>query len=267
MTIYWHELKSLRKSTVIWTLVLVGIAALYLSIYPSMASEATDFRKLLAGYPPAIRAMLGIDLDQMTSLLGFYAFIFSFVVLCGAIQAMHVGASILSKEQRARTADFLLAKPVSRGQIATAKLLAALTTVVLTDAVYAVLAYLLAHAVEKADFSSRLFVLITLSLLFVQIIFLTLGAALSVIFYRLKNVLPLSLGVVFAFYIAGALLASGRHAEVARYLSPFQYFRANDILRQSGYEWQYVLAGTLIVGAGTVLTYWLYIYRDAQAVN
>ncbi|MEN6317341.1 MAG: ABC transporter permease, partial [Syntrophaceae bacterium] len=48
MNMYLFELKSMRKSTIIWTCALVALAALYLSIFPSMANSAADFKKLLS---------------------------------------------------------------------------------------------------------------------------------------------------------------------------------------------------------------------------
>ncbi|CAM4490600.1 hypothetical protein U9M73_02790 [Paenibacillus phoenicis] len=47
MNMVMHELKSLRKSAFVWTLEMIALAALYLSIYPSLASDAEDFKKLL----------------------------------------------------------------------------------------------------------------------------------------------------------------------------------------------------------------------------
>lgn len=43
MNMYLHELKSMRKSAIIWTCALIGLAALYISIYPEMANDAEDF--------------------------------------------------------------------------------------------------------------------------------------------------------------------------------------------------------------------------------
>lgn len=136
MNIYLHELKSLRKTAIIWTCAMIAIAALYLSLYSSMAQDAADFKALLSNYPPQVLAMIGATLDSITSPLGFYSMVITFVVLCGAIQAMNLGVSILSKEMRERTADFLLVKPVSRTAIVSAKLLAALTTLLATDIIY-----------------------------------------------------------------------------------------------------------------------------------
>lgn len=267
MNMVLHELKSLRKTAIIWTCVLIAVAALYLALYPGMTKDAQDFQNLLGGYPPTVRAMLGINLAYITSLLGFYSFAFSFIALCGAIQGMNLGVSILSKESRERTADFLLVKPVSRASIVTAKLLAALTVLLATDVVFYATVFLLANAVKTSDFSNKLFFMINLTLLFLQLIFFALGMGISVFFQKLKSVLPLSLGVVFGFYILGALIATGENDEAARYLSPFKYFDVTYILQHSAYEGSYLITGAAIVVAAVAVTYVLYIKKDIHAVS
>lgn len=267
MNMYLHELKSLRKSTIIWTCVLIALAALFLSVYPSMANDAVDFKKLLSGYPAAVRAMLGINLDYITSILGFYSMIFSFITLCGAIQAMILGISILSKESRERTADFLLVKPVSRSAIISAKLLAAFTTIAATDIVFFTVSTLLANSVKTDDFSVKLFFLVNLTLFFIQLIFLALGVVISVFFKKLKSVLPISLGVVFGLYMIGALLATGDTEDAARFISPFKYFDITYIIQNAGYEASYLIIGGIIVIVAIVVTYIIYMKKDIHAVS
>lgn len=267
MNMYLHELRSLRKSTILWTCALIAIAALYLSLYPGMAQDAEDFKKLLGGYPPTVRAMLGINLDYITSMLGFYSFTFSFIALCGAIQGMNLGISVLSKETRERTADFLLVKPVSRMSVVTAKLLASFTAVAVTDIVFFGASFAIANAVKTADFSGKLFFMVNLTLLFLQMIFLALGAAVAVCFRRLRSVLPVSLGVVFGFYIVGALIATGENSEAARCFSPFKYFDTAYILQHSAYETSYLVTGAVIVVAAVAAAYVIYIKKDIHAVS
>lgn len=267
MNMYLHELKSQRKSVLIWACALAALAALYLSVYPGMAEDAESFKGLLGNYPPAVRAMLGINLDTITSVLGFYSMIFSFIILCGAIQAMNLGVSILSKETRERTADFLLVKPVSRSAIVTAKLLAAFTAIVATDAVFYAVAFLIANAVKTADFSNKLFFMINLTLFFLQLIFLAFGVAVSVFFRKLKSVLPVSLGTVFGFYMIGALIATGKDSDAARYFSPFRYFDVNHIIQHASYETSYMITGAVIIIAAVVTTYLVYTRKDIHAVS
>ena len=265
MNMYLHELKSLRKTAIIWTCAMIAVALLYLLMYPGVAKDAADFKDLLGGYPPAVRAMLGVSLDSVTSLLGFYSMVVTFVLLLGAIQAMNAGVSVLSKESRERTADFLLTKPVSRAAIVNAKLLAALTIFLATDIVYYAASSILAASVKTTTYSGRAFFLINLTLLFIQLIFFSLGVVISVFFNKLKNVLPISLGVVFAFYFIGAIVATKNDG--SRFISPFKYFDNSYIIKHTAYEAPYLIVSAVIVVAAVAITYYVYTHKDIHAVS
>lgn len=267
MNMYLHELKALRKSAIIWTCSLIALAALFLSIYPSMANDAADFKKLLSNYPPTVRAMLGINLDYITSILGFYSMIFSFIILCAAIQGMNMGVSILSKESRERTADFLLVKPVSRSSIVSAKLLAAFTTIIATDIIFFAASSVIASIVKTSDYDGKLFFMINLTLFFIQLIFLAIGLVISVFFNKLKSVLPISLGVVFGLYMIGALIATGESNDAARFFSPFRYFDITYIIKNGSYEAPYMFTGALIIIVAIFASYIIYIKKDIHAVS
>lgn len=266
MNMYLHEIKSLRKSTIIWILSMATLALIYFSVYTGIASDATDFKKLLGGYPASVRAMLGISLDNITTILGFYSMIFSFISLCAAIQAMNLGLSILSKESRERTADFLLVKPVSRKAIVSAKLMAALTMLMATDVLYYVAVSIMASIVKTSDYSNRLFFMINLTIFFLQLIFLAIGLVVSVFFSKLKSVLPISLGLVFGFYIIGAIIATGKN-DIARFASPFKYFDNNYIIKNASYEAPFIIAGAIVTIVAIVASYIIYIKKDIHAVS
>ncbi|GER70091.1 hypothetical protein BpJC7_13940 [Weizmannia acidilactici] len=267
MNMYWHELKSLRKSTILWACAIIALAALFLSVYPGVAKDAEDFKKLLTGYPPAIRAMLGVNLDYFSSILGFYSMVFSFILLCGAIQGMHVGISILSKESRERTADFLLVKPVSRPAIVSAKLLASITMLLVTDIVFYAALSILVRLVNTGSYDEKTFFLINLTLLFMQLIFFAIGMFISVFFNKLRSALPISLGVVFGFYIIGVLISTGKNEKLVRYLSPFNYFNTAYIINHTAYEFSYLITGAAIFLIAIAASYVIYTKKDIHAVN
>lgn len=260
MNIFLHELKAMRRTAAIWTISLIALSALFLCIYPSVAADAEGFKKLLANYNPEIRDMLGINLDIIASILGFYSMVFSFITLCGAIQGMNLGISILSRESRERTADFLLVKPVSRKSIVSAKLLAALMTIIVTNIGFYVPTLLIVNAVKTEDYSNKLLFMINLTLFFLQIIFMAIGMVVSVFFKKLKSVLPISLGVVFGFYMVGALIST-------RYFSPFKYFDITYIIKNAGYEASYLVTAAVIVVTAIITSYIIYIKKDIHAVS
>lgn len=129
-------------------------------------------KKYLLGYPPQLLKAIGaVDIFTM---INFYAYIFSFVVVCGAIQAMNIGISIISKETRFKTADFLLTKPASRTKILTAKLLAGITSLLITNIIYIGFSIIVVKAFQTEDFNMKIFLLISCSLFLEQLIFFAL---------------------------------------------------------------------------------------------
>lgn len=261
MNIFVHELKAYRKSTFVWAFSLIAIVVLFLSMFPSISKEIVEFTKLLEGFPEPVRKALGLEIESFGSILGFYSYLFLYVTLCGAIQAMHIGSSIVSKEVRDKTADFLLTKPVSRTTILTTKLLAALTTLVITNIAFLISARIMIAQVFTESYSVKGFWMISLTLFFTQLIFLSLGIVISIIFPKIKSALTISLGIVFTFFIIG-LLVSTTDDSMKRYLSPFKYFDSAYILENSSYEISFMLTGIVIIVISVVASYIIYTKKD-----
>jgi len=265
MNVFLHELRTYRKATITWTLALVSLIILFFAMFPSISQEAEEFKKLMEGFPEALRAALGLSVENIGSIIGFYSYVFLYISLCGAIQAMNLGTSILSKEIREKTADFLLTKPVTRTRILTSKLLAAVTLLIFTNVCYLIAATIMAFLVEPKEYSTKIFLLISLTLFYVQLIFLALGIIISVTVSKIKSVLPISLGTVFALFIIGAL-ASTTGDNVLRYMTPFKYFDLAYIAQNSSYESSFVIAALGFIGAAITASYVIYHKRDIHAV-
>src|SRR3954452_22137273 len=265
MNIFMHELRAYRKSTIIWTISLILIVLLFMSLYSSFAKDAAEFTKIMEGYPEAIRNLLGVNLGNLFTILGFYSFLLTFITLCGAIQAMNLGTSIVSKEVHEKTADFLLTKPVTRTTVMTAKLLAAFISLVITNIFYLAAASIIIFQVKTGDFSFKLFIMLSLTMFFVQLLFLAVGIFISVILSKIKSVLTVSLATVFAFYFLG-MFSSTTGEEAKRYLSPFKYFDTAYILENSGYEATFLIAGAVIIILSIAASYYVYVKKDIHSV-
>ena len=265
MNLFLHELKYYRKSTIVWTISLSAITIMFLAMFPGLTNSATDVKKLFEGYPLALRNAIGISLDTITTLLGFYSFTFLYITLCGAIQAMNLGTSIISKEVQGKTADFLLTKPVSRIQIMTAKLLAALASLVITDLIYFIVASMMASVITSKAFSMKIFIMISATLFFIQLIFLALGVIISVMVPKIKSVLPVSLGTVFTFFFIsmfGAAIGDNN----LRYITPFKYFDSAYIIKNAAYETSFIILEVVIIIIAIVASYIIYNKKDIDAV-
>lgn len=264
MNIFWHELKANRKSLIIWSLSLVVLTLFFLSLYPSFHQNAEDSKKLLMGFPPQVRQALGISIDMMTSFIGFYAYFFLYGLLCGSIQAMNLGLSILGNERREKTSEFLLTKPISRENIVSSKLLAAVATLVITNIVFIICANIIAR-IFSSGYDITVFNKISVTLLFVQLIFLAIGLFVSVIFNKIKSVIGVSMGIVFTFFIVN-MLASTTGLESLRYLTPFQYFETSYIIKNSSYEHTYIITEMIGIIIAITASYIIYKNRDIESV-
>lgn len=265
MNIFIHELKTYRKSTIIWSLSLIAIMIIFMSMYSTFAEDAKGFMKIVENYPEAIRNAMGFNQENFFTILGFYSFPLSFITLCAAIQAMNLGTSIINKEVREKTADFLLTKPVTRTKILTAKLLAAFVSIVVTNIFYFAAASFVALQVQTDDFSLKIFLLLSLTIFFIQLIFLSLGIIISVIVQKIKSVLTVSLATVFAFYFVG-MFSDTTGDEVKRYFSPFKYFDTAYIMKHSSYETTFLIAGAVIIILAIAASYVVYSKKDIHAV-
>lgn len=262
MNIFIHELKAYRKSTIIWSVSLVAIAVIMLSMFPAINKDAEGFKKLLGAYPPAFTKAMGLSIDSITSFLGFYSSLtLLYVLLCGAIQAMNLGTSILSKEIREKTADFLLTKPVKRITIITAKVLAAVVSLIYSNIIYIICASIMAEIIKNTSFDYKIFFMLSLTLFFVQLMFLSLGIIVSVIVPKIKSVLTVSLSTVFGFFIIG-MFSSVIGVDKTRYITPFKYYDSAYIIKNSIYESKFIIIEIIFIIVTLAVSYFIYSKKD-----
>ena len=264
MNMFLHELKAYRKSTIIWTCSLAAVVILFLSMFPAFSRDAAEVKKILEGFPEVVRKAFGISSD-ITSILSFYSYIFLYIILCGAIQAMNLGTSIISKEVREKTADFLLTKPVTRSEIITAKLLAVFTSLAITNVIYLIVSSSMALAVKVEAFSMKIFLMISITLFFVQLIFMAIGVIVSVILPKVKSVISISLGTVFGFFIIN-MFGSVIGEEAIRYITPFKYYDTAYIMKNGSYEASFMILEIILIIVAITASYRIYMKKDIHAV-
>lgn len=266
MNVFLHELKSYRKSTIIWTLSFCVLTVVFMLLYPAFTKDVAASRKTLAGLPPAFREAVGISLANFFTIFGFYAYLLNFMMLAAAIQAMNYGVGVISKEESGKTADFLLTKPISRVSVVTSKLLAVSCLLLLTNLAYIAVSLVAAKLVSHDPFSSKIFLLIAATVFLTQLAFLALGTCLSVIIPKVKSAIAVSVPAVFTFFIIGAIGAVLGETQV-RYFTPFKYFDSNYIITHGAYEVRFVVLELVLVVAAIIATYVIFIKKDIRAAS
>ena len=265
--IYRHEFRARLRSMVIWSLALTFLVVFFFAIFPVFADQAALMNEFLARYPQELRAAFGFDRMDLSTVLGFYSFVFMFVQLCLAIQAANYGFGLVSIEESELTADFLLSKPVSRTQVLTSKLLAALTSLTITNLVVWVSSFVaISLFSEGREYPPLTLLLLLLSIVIFQLFFFSVGLVISLLVKRVRSVTPYALGLGFGTYVLSAF--SGVFGDVKlELITPFKHFDAPYIVQHAAYNTPLVLLNIAVTLIALVVSYWLYIRRDIQAVS
>lgn len=265
--IYKHEFRARLKSVVIWSLALTFLVIFFFAMFPVFADQAALMNEFLARYPQELRAALGMDRMDLSTVLGFFSFIFLFVQLCLAIQASNYGFGLVSIEESELTADFLLTKPVSRIQVLTSKLLAALSSLTITNLVVWVSTFVgISLFREGREYAAPTLLLLLLSIVIFQLFFLSLGLLISLLVKRVRSVTPYALGLGFGAYVLSAF--SGIFGDVKlELITPFKHIDPAYIVQHGAYDTPLLLLNVAISLAALAASYQLYTRRDIPAVS
>ncbi|OGO18169.1 MAG: hypothetical protein A2Z14_18910 [Chloroflexi bacterium RBG_16_48_8] len=262
MNIYKHEFKMNFKSVIIWSLALSLLIFVFMSMFSTIARDAELLNEMMAKFPEELLMAFGMAGIDMSTVLGFYGLVFTFCQLCIAIQAANYGFSLVSVEERDQTADFLLAKPVRRTRILTSKLLAAITGLTITNLVVWISSYLFINMFRDGRaYETKPLLLLLLSIVMLQFVFLTVGMLISLLVKKVRNVTPYSMALAFGMYVMsafGGMLGEDK-LEV---ITPFKHFEPNYIISNAAYDLPLVLISLSFIIISVAGSYMLYTRRN-----
>jgi ABC-2 type transport system permease protein len=155
MNIFSQELKTSALSMLYWTIAILLFVLLFMFLYPPISKDIAVLESIMNNFPLQLRRALGITTLNLSEVLGYYGFIFEYVLLIGSVYAMALGLAVLSEEVRAQTADFLFSKPVDRSSIFKAKILSVLANLVVQNLLLASIAYMIIKAFAEVPFNKQ----------------------------------------------------------------------------------------------------------------
>jgi ABC-2 type transport system permease protein len=122
-----------------------------------------------------------------------------------------------------------------------------------------------ARSAAKGSLNLKIFTLISFSVFLVQVFFVGIGLFISVLMRKIKSVMPVTLAVVFAFFII-ELINQSLLDEKLTYFTPFSYFKGSDIISRTGYDPKYLAIDLAVFAVLTVLSLAIYRKKDIRAV-
>ncbi len=265
MNVFRQELRQGRRGLLGWCIGVCVFLMIYMPFMSAFVEEGDALREFTSGLGEDVLKAMGLNPDLLFGALGFYGFLFTFLTLIAAIQAVSSGMAVISKERNMRMADFLLTKPRSRSSIFFSKLLAALTRLAVTQLVFYTVSSVSMLVLSGIEISIKPFVLISLTFSLVQLIFFAIGIFIGAVAPKIKSVITVSMGVSMGFFLLG-MISGITGSEALRHISPLKYFDNNYIMLNNAYEPRYLIMSLLIPPALTLCAYLAYTRRDVKAV-
>ena len=259
MTLILHELKRGRLVLIIWCYALAVTLGACVFIYPEMSAQMNEISDMFANMG-AFSEAFGMDKLQIGNFIDFFALECGETLgLGGAIFAAILGGSILAKEEKEHTAEFLLTHPISRARIVTQKLIALLVQIIILNLAAATVTAIAVFAIgESAEFGTM--VLLFLSCLLVQIEIAALAFCVSTFLPR--GGLGVGLGIGLGAYFINILANITEEVEFLKYITPFAYADGAYIVENTSLNFKYLAIGIALTAIAVVASYWRYTKKD-----
>lgn len=261
--LYRTELKRNRNSFIGWSISIVVLIFLGMAFYPLLMQE--DMLKQITAFleNPFMKNMMtafGADIDVWTNVLGFYSTRNAmFIMLIGSFYSILLAGRILAREEQEKTAEFLLAKPVTRLEVILSKLAVYLTYLLLLNVVVFVFGFL-SLEIFKGDsrYSLKAFFIHWLYAVLLMLVFGAIGLFLSLLIKRGRSITSLSIGIIVGAYFIDILSRVTPSGDKFGYLSPFK-FVDQEILQPDyalvGWRVMYFLGISLVFVALSFILY------------
>lgn len=261
MTLVRHEWKQSRTSLAIWTSSIAALLAICVFLFPEMKAQMSTVSSLFASMG-AFTAAFGMDRLNFGALDGYYAVECGNILgLGGALFAALCAVNMLSKEERGRTAEFLLTHPVRRARVVSEKLLAVLIQIAVMDLViYAVAVGSIAAIGESVPWREINLLHLAYALMQLEIAGICFGLS---AFLR-RGGLGLGLGIAAMMYFLNLIANIAKSAAFLKYVTPFGFCDAADIMTRGSLDWPKVAVGMAICAVGIAAAYWEYGQKDIR---
>lgn len=259
MTLVKHELRQGKTSFLIWTISIGFLLAICIFLFPEMKEQMDSVNDVFASMGSFTEAF-GMDRLNFGTLIGFYAVECGNVLgLGGAFYAALCAVGILSKEEKDKTAEFLLTHPVSRKRIITEKLIAVLIQITAMNIViYALSIGSIAAVGEDIPWKEISLMHIAYYLLQIELA----GICFGISAFLRKGSAGIGLGIAAMMYFLNLIANIADVAEFLKYITPFGYCEGADIVSNGRLDGVMVAVGAVIGIGGIMIAYLKYTKKD-----
>jgi ABC-2 type transport system permease protein len=261
MKVFLRELRANLKSLLTWGLIVVLFVVIGSSKFSAYYNNP-EMLGILEAMPPALLAAFDLQAFNLTTIGGFFGLMFTYYALILCAAAVMWGSDIITKEERDKTVEFSLTLPVTRGYLVSSKTMAAFVNCVgLLFITWGASLVSVQSYEPEAGFYGFL-ALCMLALFIMQLTFLSVGVFLGCAMRRYKQASSVAVSVLLGAYFLSIFSSLDKDLEFLRYFSPFKYFDAGIMLRESRIDVFFVGLSLVIVVVSLIGAYWTYESKD-----
>lgn len=261
MNVFIMEMKSNTKALIIWCIAMLFMVGSGMSKYEALSSSG-QINEIMNKLPKSIQAIFGIGTFDLSKVSGYYAMLFLYLVLMTTIHAAMLGANIISKEERDKTTEFLMVKPISRNKIITAKLLAAFLNILILNIVTLISSIAMVGYFNKGEAVNGDIEILMVSMFILQLMFMLIGTALAAVIKKPKTASSVATAMILATYLLSTTIDLNTKLESLKYFTLFKYFEAKKLISSGGFEPVFVILSAAIIIILLSITYVFYEKRD-----
>lgn len=261
MNIIKRELRANLKSIVIWSLAVAFLVFVWMIEFDSFANNPA-MKDFMDSMPQGVLSALGMSDLVLTNLSGFISGISLYLYLLLGIHAVLLGSSIISKEERDKTAEYLFTMPISRENIIKSKIISAIINLIILNFITLATTLLSSINHEKDENFYKFISLLFIAIFIIQMIFLSIGMLVSSINKSYKKSANISVSILIITFIISSLISMVDSLDFLKYISPFKYFDASFILKQGKLQIVFLSISFFIIICGIAGTFIFYPKRD-----
>ncbi len=264
VNLFIKEMKRNIFSLVIWTIIITIMITVTMSVYRTFLDNQSKVMGMISLVPKGALQFKGIsNFNDLLSTLGFYAVNnVIYMMVLGSIFAIVLSSNVLLKEEYNKTAEYLLARPLTRSEVFVTKLTVFSVNVFLLNLVTSLVGLLCIEIVRKGPVSISAFLILSIYTFLLNMLFGAVGLFLSVIVRRPRPITTLCIGLVLVMYFVFTLSKITESIAGIGYLTPFKYVSTD--VNNPAYKLEFLNLAYFIAISSLLIffSYRIYLRRD-----
>lgn len=244
--VFKHDISSCKKIGIIFTCIMLGFMLLGLCLYPLYYSFKDSLYTWFSSLPEETLLAFGINLDNFQSIMSYYSFLMTVILIIAALFASYLGFYLILTDRKNNAASFYELKPINDAQIIKQKLAAGITILLCSVIIYHIISTILILIFKNDAVNIWVIFQMNSSIFLLELVFYLVG---MIVAFFVKKSRTFIIPSVIIIIIFGALnlVERGFKLKFLKYINPFSYFNITDIINQGKYQYRFIIITAFIV--------------------